>query len=275
MRHAGRFVRMHLHRLLQDRANRGTRIGSLALALMLASTIISPAARADAAVPGVSQSAPPSYPDADHVCNGCHLSTIRYLSRFLAEYPAEHGEPLVINMMNADRTRGMHTMALISWHGQAWGRDEYFGVFSLGCRFEKEPDLSRLAACAESAYQQHARRVIRMEGTPRRPDDPEQMSRAQRFQEVTLATRIIPFPSSIYWLRSGREEFPVAFFRPSGGQIAVYDPLHGTCLAECSSPDDVKVVSLVAAQLGYRPDHVRSDVSTSNSNPLAYAGAQR
>jgi hypothetical protein len=165
----------------------------------------------------------------------------------------------------------MHTLALISWRGQAWCRDEYFGVFALGCAYEGEPNLDRLTAKAESSYQGHARHLIRNEGTPQRPDSPEELTQSERIREVTLAMQIIPYPSTIYWLRSGRGEFPVAFFRPSGRQVAVYDPLNGTSLAECSIRDDAKVVSLVAARLGYRPE-VRRELAIPDEALLADAG---
>jgi len=261
---------MHLDRLLRDRANRGSGISSLATALVIIAALANPAARAAS-----SPLSPPSYPDAAHVSNGCHLSTIRYLARYLSEFPGERGEPLVINMLNADRSRKMHTVALISWQGHAWCRDEYFGVFALGCPLEARPNLDRLSARAEACYQEHARKLIHMAGMPQRREASENLSSEDRFHEVTQAARIIPFPTTIFWVRSGREEFPVAFFRPGGRQVAVYDPLNGTSLAECSILDDAKVVSLVAARLGYRSDGVRREVFLPGGTLLVAANDPR
>ena len=256
---------MYLNRILKNWA----RLGLLAITMTLSSTL--PAHARDQGP----QQAPPSFPDQAHVCNGCHLSTMRYLAHFLAQYPDERGEPLVINMRNADRTMRMHTMALVSWRGQAWCRDEYFGVFALGIAFGSEADSDRLAARVERLYHSHSQDVIRSAGMPRRPDSPDEMSSDDRLQQVTLATQIIPYHSTIYWLKSGREEFPVAFFRPSARQIGVYDPINGTSLAECSIRDDAKVVSLVAGRLGYRPDHVRRDLNLSRGALLADAGTSK
>ena len=220
---------------------------------------------------GSSALTPPSYPDAAHVPNGCHLSAIRYLSRYLSDFPGERGEPLVINMVNADRSRKMHTMALISWHGQAWCRDEYFGAFALGCPLVARPNLARLSARAEACYQEHARMLIHMAGMTQRREASEDLSSEDRFHEVTQAAWIIPFPTTIFWVRSGREEFPVAFFRPGGRQVAVYDPMNGTSVAKCSILDDAKVVSLVAARLGYRSDGVRREAFGSGGTFLVAA----
>jgi hypothetical protein len=53
----------------------------------------------------------------------------------------------------------------------------------------------------------------------------------------------------------------VVFFRPSAGEIAVYDPSFGTGSAHCASTDDAKVVALVAQRLGYRADNVRAELA--------------
>ncbi len=72
---------------------------------------------------------------------------------------------------------------------------------------------------------------------------------------------MFPFPATSFWIRNGKHETPVAFFRSNSKPIAVYEPLHGTCLAECSIRDDAKVVSLVAAKLGFHADSVRAELS--------------
>ena len=52
----------------------------------------------------------------------------------------------------------------------------------------------------------------------------------------------------------------MAFFRPDGKRIAVYDPVHGTSTADCACTDDAKVVLLVASRLGYRAESVRAEL---------------
>jgi hypothetical protein len=177
----------------------------------------------------------------------------------------------VINMLNPDGFWRCHTIALVSWQGAAWGRDEYYGVFALGRSCGARTDFSTLSAAAEKAYQRQAARVIRLEGMPQRQESPEEMSPGEIFREVTLAARIIPFPSTIFWVRNGRQEVPVVFFRPADRQVAVYEPIHGTCLAQCAIRDDAKVVSLVAARLGYQSAGVRRELSVPSETLLASA----
>jgi hypothetical protein len=263
---------MHLESLLRNRrTNHGTWLGSLVLGIALIATLAVPAASAFESLPNGSAtfSAPPSYPDVVHVFNGCHLSTLRYLSRFLSEFPQEHGQTLTISMMEADGTKTIHTIALISWLGQSWCRDEYFGVFCLNCRFDPQADLRRLVGVAEIKLHEQAAKVIGTTGMPLRRSAPTQMSAEQRISEVTAATRIIPGSSTIFWVQSGQCELPLAFFRPTAQLIAVYDPLHGTCTAKCSNCDDSAVVRSVAERLGYRPVGVRKGRSSASSAQIA------
>lgn len=244
-------------------------LGSLALALMITTTLAPLSASAAVNDTSASSLAPPSFPDVAHVANGCHLSTICFLARFTSQFPEERGEPVVINMLNPGGTWKFHTIALLSWRGAIWGRDEYFGVFALGRRCDAMTDFSTLSAVAEKAYLRRAAKVVRQEGMPERPEPPEDMTSGEIFREATLAAQIIPFPSTIFWVRNGRQERPFVFFRPSDRQVAVYEPVHGTCLADCGIRDDAKVVSLVAARLGYHPEGVRRELSLQHETLLA------
>jgi hypothetical protein len=274
-RPAGRFVGMSPRRISRSfRASIGALLGRLALAI--AAAVAVPAARADPLPDdSVTLPGPPSYPEDTHVFNGCHLSTIRYLARYLSEFPGESGMPLLIKMRNADGPKRMHTLALVSWKGQAWCRDEYFGVFALGCPYEAQPNLKRLVSKAEILLERHAQTMVRTSGKPLRPNAPEQMSPEQRIRAVKAAVGIIPYPSTIFWVQCGHQELPVAFFRGEGRQVGVYEPNCGTCLAECSIRDDAKVVSLVAARLGYRPEGIRRELRIPAGSLLAAAGAAR
>ena len=172
------------------RASIGALLGRLALAI--AAAVAVPAARADPLPDdSVTLPGPPSYPEDTHVFNGCHLSTIRYLARYLSEFPGESGMPLLIKMRNADGPKRMHTLALVSWKGQAWCRDEYFGVFALGCPYEAQPNLKRLVSKAEILLERHAQTMVRTSGKPLRPNAPEQMSPEQRIRAVKAAVGII------------------------------------------------------------------------------------
>ena len=250
--------------------NRLLRLAPLALVL---ATLSAPVAHATTRVPNPSSdlSAPPAYPDSDHVLNGCCLSSIRFLNRFLAEFPAEHGETLMVTMRNADGSTQAHTIALISWQGQAWCRDEYYGVFSLDCAADSQPNLTRLSARAERKLEKHAQMMVRTGQAAARSEPPAQLSAEQDLRDVTVAAKLIPYATSIFWVRCGNRELPMAFFRPDGKRIAVYDPVHGTSTAECASTDDAKIVLLVASRLGYRAESVRRELTLSQPALLASA----
>lgn len=198
---------------------------------------------------------PPAYPDKLHVSNGCQLSTVRYLAQFRSEYPGEKGEVLVISLPDTDRN---HAVALITWHGQLWCRDEYLGVFPLECPAEPRPPLKSLADRAESQLRRLAARLIHRNGTPNARPCEGPMSRDQRLAEVVRARLILPFHSTLFWIRNAGLEIPVIFFRLTSDRIAVYDPPNGTCVARCASLDDPKVVSQVAEMLGYAVEGIRT-----------------
>jgi hypothetical protein len=222
--------------------------------LLAAAALVLASAGADAGV-----SAPPAYPDSQHIPNGCHLSTLAFLNRFVAAFPGEKGEPVVIAMSNEAGVHWKHTVAVLSWHGQAWVRDEYFGTFVLGCDYDQKPAGARLGSMAEAALHRQAR-LAGPDAIKALTPPPESLTNSERINDVTIAASKVPFPATVFWVRTGKHEVPVAFFRPSATQIAVYEPLHGTCLAECSVRDDARIVALVAAKLGLRPDSVRADL---------------
>lgn len=203
--------------------------------------------------------APPAFTDAEHVYNGCHLSAVAYLARFSAEFPTERGEPAVLVMANADGVRRPHTVALVTWNGEWFGRDEYFGTFRLGFKVDANPSAERLEARAASVLARLSARKNRTAGYRRPPMVRGELSPSELVREVATAARILPFPSSTFWLKDGAREYPVVLFRPSADTVAVYDPHRGTAVAECASRDDAGVVGLVAARLGYSGGVVRAE----------------
>jgi len=239
--------------------------GASALRFALALFLLPVAARAAVVTP------PPHYPDATHVYNGCHLSTLAYLAKFNTEFPAEQGEPLVVQMLNADGCVRSHTMTLITWQGEWWVRDEYYGVFSLNCTVKAVSDLSQLRSLAERIYARRAAEMSRRSDAPRPPEVPSRLSVEQRIHDVRLAADRIPMAHTIYWVRDGKREVPVVFFRPAAGVIAVYDPAFGTGVAKCSTTDDAKVVAAVASRMGYRADSVRAELNLPATSTLNVA----
>jgi hypothetical protein len=255
-------------------ANRPRSFGSLLFTLVVSSSFVCTGLVATPAEEATGdRSAPPVYPDTAHVFNGCHLSTLAYLARFSTEFPAEQGRPVVVRMLNADGQTKPHTLALVTWHGAWWCRDEYFGVFSLQCPVTAEPNPARVVNRVERFYQQHARTCLRVPGTLRPTAAPESPSANERLHAVKTAAQILPFPHTIYWVRDGAREVPVVFFRPVRGQIAVYDPARGTAVAECASRDDAKIVAHAASLLGYRADAVRADFTAATGTLVANASS--
>lgn len=214
---------------------------------------------------------PPHFPDEVHVFNGCHLSTLSYLARFTAEYPAEQGQPLVLLMDNADGIKRPHTVSLISWQGSWWCRDEYFGVSPLGLRVSQNLSLARISSRAGSVLKKHFRAQMSKSSTVRPPTVPATLSPEQTLREVSVASQKIPLPSTIYWVQTGRSEIPLVFFRPARDTIAVYHPTFGTCVAECSASDDAGIVKSVAAVFGYLVDSVRADQTNLRATVVAAA----
>ena len=75
---------------------------------------------------------PPVFADAAHVANGCYISAVAYLAKFSTAFPAERGEPAAFVLPSAGGSNQPHTLAIVSWRGEWWARDEYFGVVPLG-----------------------------------------------------------------------------------------------------------------------------------------------
>jgi hypothetical protein len=202
--------------------------------------------------------APPAYSDAAHVLNGCAISTMVYVSRFVAEHPSETARLLVVRIRNSDGITRPHTMALLTWRQRWWGRDEYFGVFPLDLAVKNGVVTDDVVACAERRLDRHSDERAKDPhlALPRPP--PSHLSADQRAREVALARTLLPFASECFWVRCADAEIPLLFFRPAPGQIAVYDPLTGTAQAEVECRDSEKVVAAVADRLGYRVLGIRS-----------------
>jgi hypothetical protein len=154
-----------------------------------------------------------------------------------------------------------HTIALVTWQGEWWCRDEYFGVFSLECAVNAATDPAKLSSRAERALARHAEAALRNPAQQVAPEVPHRLTTAQRLAAVTAAAKIIPFPNAIYWVRGESGEVPVVFFRPAAGKVAVYDPAHGTGAAVCASANDMGVTALVAQSMGYRTDSIHPDLT--------------
>jgi hypothetical protein len=196
-------------------------------------------------------SSPPAFPDSVHVPNGCFLSTYAYLKRFRAEFPNEHGRELNIVARFADQRDQPHTLALVSWRGSWWLRDEHFGVFALGASAELHADSEELRVRAKSVTEKFSMNQV-ITGRCEKPKPPPGgLSPEQRLEHVIDAAEIIAEPSEVFLLQSGAAQLAFLFFRPKPGWIGVYDPVKGTATSECASRNGAAIVRAVAAKLGY------------------------
>lgn len=204
-------------------------------------------------------SRPPVYATSVHAYNGCHIATLAYLKRFRADFPDEVAEALHITMQNSDGPRTGHTMALVSWRGAWWCRDDRLGVFRIDAPIGESADSRRLKAAAERALDERMSGGTRVRSEAVVPAVLTSDTAANRHEEVRKAARLLPLPSATFWVREGRTEKPVLFFRLATNVIAVYDPLHGTAVAETAETEAAAVVRLVAARLGYKVSSVRAE----------------
>jgi hypothetical protein len=197
---------------------------------------------------------PPNFPDVAHVANGCYISSLVYVSRFRAAYPAEKAGTAAVVLPNADGSRKPHTVAIVSWHGRWWARDEYYGLADLRLPSARPWDAVTVARRADDTYRDRATRM-RAAGQPRRePDRVPAGDEAGRWrrEQIETARRLLPMPGEIVWQRRGSEELPFLFFRTSeDGAFAVYDPVFGTAQAVAEVRDPHRLVAAVAERLGY------------------------
>lgn len=225
----------------------------LALAASLFATVL-PAAHASTATP------PPAFADPVYVLNGCHISTLNFVARFQREFPHERAELARVLVRSVDDLRVRHTIALFTWQGAWWCRDDIVGLAALDETVQPNADLAALGSKAEAVLDRVEARKLRQRQT--RSSQPEigaELSSARRTREVRAAAELLPLPGTIYWVRTGSREIPVLLFHPAPGQIAVYEPTVGSCLAETKELDDAKVVKLVGEKLGLAVKRVRAE----------------
>jgi hypothetical protein len=220
--------------------------------------MITPAASNLHAHPAGDSAAPPAYPDSVHVLHGCFISTVAYLARFQAEFSDERAASIVVELREF---LGLHTVAVISWRGAWWGRDEFFGIFPLNVKVAREPDAAHLERAIAFALDRHAKNEVRRGRAGYAPRPPATLPIAERARIVSQAAALLPCPSEVFWLGGDREEIPVLFFQPAPGWVALYDPLIGTAQAQCAATNPAAIVKTVATQMGYQVRHLRRDFS--------------
>jgi hypothetical protein len=218
---------------------------------------------------------PPVFPDVAHVANGCYLSAVVYLAKFSAAFPAERGEPAAFVLPNAGGGSRPHTLAIMTWQGAWWARDEYFGVIPLGLTSAAPWDPRQAHRRAEAGFRQEWERRRRQPGGVRREVAPSRsgLTPEWRLAEILAARRLLPFPSEVYWLGEGRDAVPFLYFRPTEEGFGVYDPAMGTASALAEVRDGGRIVAAVAERMGYPAG--RSPAGRGQVAVLAPAGEGR
>lgn len=186
---------------------------------------------------------PPGFADTVHVPRGCFLSTVTYLARFCARHRDETGLPVSV-------CEESHTLALISWRGEWWARDEYAGVFRLRLSTSVSPNTDALRARLEARFAQLTARQVRSGLIPSAREQDIALSEAEARAAVRAAAKMIPFTSHIYRVRAGPRTTDVLFFCPANDQVAVYMPTAGTLCAACKAGDTAVIVAAAARHAG-------------------------
>ena len=202
---------------------------------------------------------PPVYRDAEHVSRGCLISTLGYLARFAAEHPHEKSCEIDVLRRGTQGVSEPHTLALVTWSGQWWLRDEYLGVLPLGLPAGEAVTAERLRDRSEAALERGAKNYLRLGSGLPWPEAPIEWFVDERRRELARARRLLPLPGTIFSIRTGTEDVAMLFFRPHEGRVALYDPVHGTATAQTAAQDDAKLVAAMARLLGYRVDTVRAE----------------
>lgn len=199
---------------------------------------------------------PPAFPDTVHVANGCFISALLYLARFTAAFPTERAESAAVMLPNADGNLKPHTLAVVSWHGQWWVRDEYYGVFRLAASSAQPWKPRRLVARAAEELPRLAWRAGDVAERRRQEQAVKELqgesALAWRLAQLEQAKRLLPVPSEIRWCRTAGPDQPFLYFRLQQDDFGVYDPAIGTATARSPERDPDRIVAAVARRMGYR-----------------------
>jgi hypothetical protein len=200
--------------------------------------------------------APPHHPDAVHLPEGCYLSSLAYLAKFAAEFPAEQG---TVHTAFLPAKPGHHTVALMTWRGEWWLRDAFLGVIRLRVPATVRADADNLARRVAVTLEQQVSRLTpnRRDRVARAGEDAERRIDAAR--AVADAARLLPGPSTVFLVAADGRNIPVLFFRHGSGSVALYDPEIGTGAAETDHPRDTAVVEALARSMGRRVTSVWID----------------
>ena len=212
--------------------------------MLTATTLLPNSARAEAGA----ASAPPDFPDTAHVPEGCYISTAVFVAKFRAAFPEEAAVPATVNVKHY---HGPHTVALVSWRGRWWLRDEFMGAVALDATVDARVAGETVRVKAEATLDRRTR-LLSKRTRERLADAGDRVVAAMDAAlDVATAAALLPCNSERFWVTCGDREVPMLVFRPAVGVVAVYSPIHGTATAETAITNSGRVVELIARELGY------------------------
>lgn len=223
----------------------------ISLGAILAALLLAPAGHA---ATRVSPCSPTDYPDTAHVPNGCYLSAITYLKKFSEAHPGEQTRVLGFAPRGWG---GGHFVTLITWHGEWWIRDEYFGIFPVGQQAAPAVNPAKLDQRAANTFDRQVTVRRKAGQLPILPWLPGKLTEVQKTDSIAAAANWLPFKTEQFRVKSATGEMNLLFFRPTPDRIAVYEPSHGTAVAVCAEADMAVIVAAVATRLGYTIASVR------------------
>ncbi|OIQ80951.1 hypothetical protein GALL_372920 [mine drainage metagenome] len=215
---------------------------------------------------------PPAFEDPHHVPCGCYLSTVAFLHRFLRAYPAEHGQPINLTLLNDGGAWKPHTIAAFTWHHSWWGRDEYFGVFPTQCSDKVPLTAPELATCLKRSYERKTHRHPSI-GAMLRQQARRTITAEDRIRDVRIAAGLCPYPSQVWWVDSQGQQVPFLYFRPGHDEIALYDPCHGTATAFTPCEVTSLIVAEASRRMGYMVQAVRPEAPPAQAFVSAIAAS--
>lgn len=163
--------------------------------------------------------APPWWPDQIYAANGCYLSASAYVARLASTYPAADATTYTVEIPSCRK----HTIAVVTWNGVKYGRDQYIGVFKIG---DSDPQTSFVATL---------RRWWQAKRTHRYPEK-RPSSIAERHAEVLLARQIMSFAKTeLVPVITPTGAVTILTWQTTTGELAIYEPMLGTAVGSTSA----------------------------------------
>ena len=167
---------------------------------------------------------PPWLPDRYYVANGCYISATAYLMKLKQLYPDLNGWTANVLLPSGN----IHTLAIVRWDTRLFLRDTSIGVAEIHDDVQQSFETAACLRREKGGWHFYPKR---------RPHSP-----VERLREIELAARLLGFADpKVICARSATGPVSVLSWKTAGGELAVYEPSHGTAVG----PGDVAVADVV------------------------------